>query len=168
MRALQTSVQTQSRFLCILLRSWWLFIRETSNGDLESCSLASISKRLLAYSTALELSLPSMDNRHTLENSTKGSLLGLCLNSVLSCSLLRDRKISTQKLQLYSSLKTAFCITEALWPSFFNRNVSSLVFSALPFGFSVVLHMQTVKFSSEVFISAKQSWSCYSPAYQHT
>lgn len=48
-----------------------------SHGDLESSSgLASISKRLHAYSTALEVSLevslPSMDKRHWLEEQQKG------------------------------------------------------------------------------------------------
>lgn len=46
-----------------------------SYGDLESSSgLASISKRLHTYSTALEeVSLPSMDNRHSLEEQQKGA-----------------------------------------------------------------------------------------------
>lgn len=36
-------------------------------------------------------------------NRAKESGLGLCLTSALACSLLRDRKISTLKLQLFNS-----------------------------------------------------------------
>ena len=41
-------------------------------------------------------------------NSRKEPVPGLCLNSALACSLLRDRKIPTEELQWYNSSKSAF------------------------------------------------------------